>query len=327
MSRAEISGRRIVVSGGAGFIGSHLVDSLAKLHAKLIVIDNFSSGKLANLHNVKVKISRSDVANQAAWNLKGISCVFHLASGSLLQSFEDPVRDVNTNALGTIHAIECARRNDAKLVYASSGSVYGNVKRLPIRESSPLNPVSPYAVSKLAAESYVRMASHTYGLQAIALRYFNVYGPRQAVSRKIGVVPIFISKAIRNEPLEIHGSGKQSRDFTYVSDIVDATISASFAGRSRGMAINIGTGKSCAIIDLARIIVRLCKSSSKLVHGPRKQGDVEGLCANIGLAHETLGFWPKVNLREGITRCISNQKSKEKNGSRGKRPSSSTMPK
>jgi UDP-glucose 4-epimerase len=308
MNLSEISGKRVIVTGGAGFIGSHLVDRLAALQAQVMVIDNFASGKMSNLRGANVRIARGDISQQQVWKVRGIDYVFHLAAGSLLRSFEDPALDLSVNALGALNAMECARKNDAKLVYASSGSVYGNAEELPTKETSALNPTSPYAVSKLAGEMYVRMAYRAYGLQTTCLRYFNVYGPRQVLSKKIGVVPIFISRATKNAPLIVHGSGKQTRDFTYVSDVVDATISAPVASRARGKVINVGTGRECAVIELAKMIIELSNGTSKIVHGPRKAGDIERLCADIDLALETLGFSPKISLREGIVRCISDFK-------------------
>jgi UDP-glucose 4-epimerase len=299
----DFRGERILVTGGAGFIGSHLTDRLVEMGAHVTVLDNFATGKKSNLSRSlrDVRIIDGDITSRRTMRqFKRLDIIFHLAAGRLLPSFESPEGDLRVNTFGTLRVIDCARRCDAKLVYASTGSVYGNPEHVPIPEDARLSPISPYAISKLAGEMYVRLASKMYGLPTVCLRYFNVYGPRQSLSKGVGVVPRFVNLALRNKPLTIFGTGKQSRDFTYVSDIVGATLAASQATNLDGRVFNAGTGAECTIRSLAQIVIGVSNSRSSTIFEERKPGDIDRLCADIEFARRIIGYTPKVSLHEGV---------------------------
>jgi len=226
-------GGNVLVTGGAGFIGSHLVDALMKNRdvEEVRVIDNFSTGKIENISNhlksKKFSLLKDDVRNHEAVHkaMKNINYVFHEAAiASVPLSVKNPQACYEVNVAGTFNLLEEARIRDAILIYASSCAVYGDPSRIPIREDDASKPISPYGASKLSAEALCIAYNSTYGLRSTCLRYFNVYGPRQSYSRYSGVITIFTNRALRGEDLIIYGDGKQTRDFIYVKDIVDANL-------------------------------------------------------------------------------------------------------
>ncbi|MDA4123742.1 MAG: NAD-dependent epimerase/dehydratase family protein, partial [Thaumarchaeota archaeon] len=271
------------MTGGAGFIGSHLVDRLLSMSARVVVLDDLSNGKTANLplHAEGLEVLSGDVSTYDLSSLGRIDGAFTEAARALLPSFQDPIGDMVVNAGGLVRVLELARQGRFKVVHASSGSVYGNPQTVPIREGDPAEPISPYGVSKLSSEHYCSMYHREFGVQVTALRYFNVYGPRQAVSEEMGVIPIFVHRALHNEPLTVFGDGKQTRDFLNVSDVVSANLLAFLSEKSVGRVMNIGGGgKEVSILELARTVIALCDSKSETRFGPPKPGDIRRLAAD-----------------------------------------------
>ena len=305
---AEIfRGRVFLVVGGAGFIGSHIAERLLTLGAKVIVLDDLSNGKQTNLPNANssLRIVEGDVRSYDFDSLGRLDGIFNEAARALVPSFADPVVDLLVNAGGTIRILEHARKHDVKVVHASSGSVYGNPIKIPISEDHPLRPISPYGVSKLSSEFYCSMYFLDYGLDVVALRYFNVYGPRQTVNEEMGVIPIFVSRALRKERLRIFGDGKQTRDFLNVSDVVSANLLAYKSDRSAGQVMNIGGGGEEASIEaLAKMVMGLCGYDAPLVYANPKPGDIRRLVADNTRAKAVIGYEPSVSLETGLRQYI-----------------------
>ena len=297
-----VRGRRFLVTGGAGFIGSHIAEGLLSEGAKVTVVDDLSNGKTANLPAGRkdLEVISGDVRTFDFASLGKTDGIFNEAARALVPSFEKPVEDMLVNAGGTVRLLEYARHCNAKMIHASSSSVYGNPVKIPISEDHPLNPISPYGVSKLASEYYCCMYNREFGVDVTILRYFNVYGPRQTVSEEMGVVPIFVKRALAGEPLRIFGDGKQTRDFLNVIDVVRANLFA-FGAKASGSIMNIGGGgKEISILELAGLIKKLCSSESEIVHAPAKPGDIRRLAADSSKAKALVGYEPVVSLREGL---------------------------
>jgi len=305
---AEIfRGRVFLVVGGAGFIGSHIAERLLALGAKVIVLDDLSNGKRTNLPNANssLRLVEGDVRSYDFDSLGRLDGIFNEAARALLPSFADPVTDLLVNSGGTIRLLEYARKHDVKVVHASSGSVYGNPIKIPISEDHPLKPISPYGVSKLSSEFYCSMYFLDYGLDVVALRYFNVYGPRQTVNEEMGVIPIFVSRALRKEQLRIFGDGKQTRDFLNVSDVVSANLLAYKSSRSAGQVMNIGGGgEEVSIEALAKMVMSLCGYDAPLAYANPKPGDIRKLVADNTRAKEVIGYEPSVSLETGLRQYI-----------------------
>jgi UDP-glucose 4-epimerase len=253
-----------LVTGGAGFIGSHLVDTLVSAGCKVAVLDNLSSGNYSNLKHLEGQFAfyQDDIRNPQAINTAAEGCevIFHLAAiVSVPQTIEDPVDSAAVNDTGTLLVLDAARKKKARrVIFSSSCAVYGDDRRLPKQEDMDPKPQSPYAVQKLAAEYYARVYYELYGLEAAVLRYFNVYGPRQDPSSPYsGVISIFMTKALHNEPAVIYGDGNQSRDFIYVQDVVRANLLAAAAKGVGGQVMNIGTGSALVINQLWKAICAL----------------------------------------------------------------------
>lgn len=304
----EFENKKVLVTGGAGFIGSHIVEALVSFGAEVTIIDDFSTGSIENLVSVlgKCKVIEGDISYKSA--LEGIGkvdIIFNEGAVSLLQSFKDPVRDLSVNAGGTVNVLELARRFDIKVIHASTGTVYGNPTKIPISEDHPLHPISPYGVSKLAAEFYCNMYNKTYNLDVCCLRYFNVYGPRQRISEETGVIPIFVSRALSNEPLTIHGDGMQTRDFLYVTDVVRANLLAAVSGNVKGQKMNIGgEGVETTILELAHLIGKLVGKEVTLIFNNPKPGDIRRLAADISKAKTLIHYEPQISLEQGLKKCI-----------------------
>lgn len=302
----QVKGKKFLVVGGAGFIGSHIVERLAGLGANVIALDDLSNGKLANLPKADtVNSIQGDVRTFDFGSLGKVDGVFNEAARALLPSFEDPLTDLAVNTGGAARVLEYARKFDVKVVHASSGSVYGNPIEVPIKESHPLNPISPYGCSKLASEFYCSMYHRDYGLEVTALRYFNVYGPRQTVSEEMGVIPIFVKRALGRQPLRIFGDGKQTRDFLNVKDVVDANLLAYASERSVGQVMNVGGGgMEVSIEDLARMVMEYCGYDIPLMHADPKPGDIRRLSADNSCAKSLIGYVPSVPLEDGLKQYI-----------------------
>jgi UDP-glucose 4-epimerase len=274
---------RVLITGGAGFIGSHLAASLAG-KAEVHVLDNLRSGFRANLDGVAYVFHDGDILDRALLDrlLDGIDVVFHLAAMiSVPESMEQPAECVRINTLGTLNVLEAAAAAGVrKLVLSSTAAIYGDDPTLPKHEALPPCPKSPYAVTKLDGEYYCKMFTETGRLQTASLRYFNVFGPRQNPrSAYAAAVPIFLHKALAGEPIHIHGDGGQTRDFVHVSDIVAANWHV--ATTEAVGTFNVANGSSLSILDLAKKIVALTGSSSQIVHGPERAGDIRHSVASV----------------------------------------------
>jgi UDP-glucose 4-epimerase len=309
MTRA--SGRLALVTGGAGFIGSHLTDGLLAAGFSVRVLDDFSSGRDQNLSHAlgKIDLIRGDLADPAtaARACEGADVVFHEgAIPSVPRSVEEPVRTNRANVDGTLNVLECARRAGVRrVVFAASSSAYVDTEELPKIETMPPNPRSPYALQKYAGEVYCRLYHELYGLETVALRYFNVFGPRQdPKSEYAAVVPRFATACLRGEPAQINGDGEQSRDFTFVADTVRANLLAADAPAAVGQVINVAGGRRISLNALLASLQEITGSKVAAVHGPGRAGDVRHSLADLGRARTLLGFDPEVSLAEGLRRTV-----------------------
>jgi UDP-glucose 4-epimerase len=233
--------------------------------------------------------------------------IFHLAAiSSVKLSLENPALVHMNNVQGTLNVLELARARDAKrLVFSSSAAVYGNPSKLPVDEKASLNPQSPYAASKVAAEEYITAYGNSYGIEPVILRYFNVYGPRQTCSEYSGVLSIFINQALNNEPITVEGDGKQTRNFIYVDDVARATHLASESGQAREETINISGSEAISVLQVARMVMSTVgKTSSHIVHLPERKGDLRDSIGSMTKARRLLGFVPQVSLTEGLKRTV-----------------------
>ncbi|RIL04886.1 MAG: LPS biosynthesis protein WbpP [Proteobacteria bacterium] len=300
-----------LVTGGAGFIGSHLVDALLAAGWRVRVLDDFSSGRDENLAHARERIDlvRGDFADPdtAARAVAGVEVVFHQgAVPSVPRSVAEPIRTNRVNVDGTLNVLEQARQAGVRrVVFAASSSAYGNTEELPKVETMPPNPRSPYALQKYAGEVYCRLYHELYGLETVALRYFNVFGPRQdPKSEYAAVVPRFATACLRDEPATIHGDGETSRDFTFVSDTVRANLLAADAPDAPGHVINVAGGRRISLDELLRTLQKITGSSVAPIHGPARVGDVRHSLAAVGRARALLGFEPAVELEEGLRRTV-----------------------
>ncbi len=308
-----VGGLRVLVTGGAGFIGSHLVDRLLAEGFEVIVLDNLRSGSLDNVRRHVgeggFRFVQGDVRDaRLVDGLVGdVDCVFHLAAlVSVPESVRDPVLTHDINVNGTLNLLKASvDRGVERFVYASSCAVYGNAEQMPIKEGCPTRPMSPYGVSKLTAEGYVRKYFEDFGLETVCLRYFNVYGPRQAYSDYSGVITQFINRVRKGLPLMVFGDGEQTRDFVYVEDVVEANMLALKSGKAAGEVFNIGTGVATSINQLAETLLDIAdKRDLKILHYRAREGDIRHSVADISKAKEKMGYSPKVTLREGLKKLL-----------------------
>ena len=296
-----------LVTGGAGFIGSHIVERLLKDGKQVRVIDNFVTGKRENLngHIAKLELVEGDILDLELVRkaVEGIEVIFHQAAlRSVPLSVDNPLATNEVNTQGTLNILLAARDSGVKrVVYASSSSVYGDSPRLPKTEDQATAPISPYAVSKLAGENYCSVFTKVYGLETISLRYFNVFGPRQDPrSQYAAVIPKFISRALKGKPLEVHGDGLQSRDFTYIDDVVQANLLAAAAEKGVGEAFNVAKGKAYSLLDLIAALSRILGKNLQWVHTPSRQGDVRHTLAYISKARRVLGYKVHTEFEQGL---------------------------
>jgi UDP-glucose 4-epimerase len=298
---------RVVVTGGAGFIGSNIAASLVARGDDVAVIDDLSSGYERNLlpgvRFMKGSILDEDAVDEA---VVGAEVVFHhAASVGNKRSIDDPRADAATNVLGTVSVLEACRRHGVrKIVFASSAGIFGELKQLPIDESHPVEPDSPYGASKLAAEKECLAYAKLFDLEAIALRYFNVYGPNQRFDAYGNVIPIFVFRMLEGEAITIFGDGEQTRDFINVDDVVQANLRAADARGVSG-AFNLGSGSRISVNDLAREIGARIPEAPPPVHGPERPGDVRDSLADTTAAAAAFGFVPSVALSDGLDRYVS----------------------
>jgi UDP-glucose 4-epimerase len=306
----QLKGKRIFVTGGAGFIGFHLCKKLSDFTSNLTIYDNLSSGKVENMkHLPRVHFVKADILNlKKIYSREKADLIFHLAAQVVVPySMENPVEDFETNARGTLNVLEKARIDDARVVFVSSAAVYGNATELPTPEDYSYNPSSCYGLSKVVGEQYCNMYSQQYGLDVTILRLANVYGPRCH-----GVIPDFLDKISKNpEKLEIIGTGLQSRDFVHVSDVVEAFILSAVDENAVGETFNLGFGETTKIIDLAKMILKILGLSDKTVITTTNvpwQGDINTIWFNINKAKNVLNWHPKKILEDSLRELVFERK-------------------
>ena len=298
-----------LVTGGAGFIGSHIVQALLKQGDKVRVLDNFSSGKRDNLKGLDVEIIEGDLrdASQVAEAVRGMDIIFHEAAFvSVPESMEKPQECFDVNVTGTSILFEAARKAGVKrAVIASSAAVYGDSTAMPLVEDTPLKQLSPYATSKRVDEKYAQLFTDYFGFEVAALRYFNVYGPRQRPdSMYAAAVPIFIRRMLDNKPITIYGDGGQSRDLVNVRDVVQANLLASQHPAAPGQIFNVCTGVETRLLDLLDILYELFPNAPKHVHAEPRAGDIYRSIGTPKKIMETLGFKPQVTLADGLHEAV-----------------------
>ena len=303
-----------LVTGGAGFIGSHVVERLLRDGGRVRVLDNFSTGRRENLSFARDAGDRLQVIEGDLRDLDtvqravdGVQAVYHQAAmRSVPRSIDDPLGANANNVDGTLHIFEAARRTGVRrVVYASSSSVYGDNPELPKREDQRLSPISPYAVSKAADEQYARVWTKLYDVETVGLRYFNVFGPRQdPLSEYAAVIPRFILWGLRGQPLEVHGDGQQSRDFTYIDNVVEANILAGQAPAASGEAFNVGCGERISLLEVIAMLEAIVGKPLTRNHTPSRGGDVAHTLADVSKAKRLMGYTPLVQFAEGFRRTV-----------------------
>src|ERR1700722_472262 len=298
---------RYLVTGGAGFIGSNTIDELVRRGRDVVALDDLSSGEAANLAHVssKIKLIQDSITNLDALReaSRGVDCVIHLAAQtSVPRSVKDPIETNQINVNGTLNVLVAAR--DAKVrrvVFASSCAVYGKTEVLPIRESAPLAPISPYGLSKQVGEAYGRVFQELYGLEFVALRYFNVFGPRQDPgSPYSGVLSIFNAALLGGTQPTVYGDGEQSRDFVYVENVVQANLLAAEAKGATGLAVNVGTGNRSTLNQTLAALGKITGRPAKAKYAAAREGDIRDSQADISLAQRALGYRPSFGFDEGL---------------------------
>lgn len=309
---SSLSGTHVLVTGGAGFIGSNLVDQLVKQGARVRVLDNFTRGIQANLANVQdeVEVIEGDLRDTEALAraVKDTEVIFHQAAVvSVPYSVQNPAHTTEVNVVGTLNLLIAARDAGARrMVFASSCSVYGANLRLPKRETFRPKPISPYAASKLTGEMYLSVFDALWDIETVSLRYFNVFGPRQpANSEYASVIPLFITMMLRGERPTIFGDGYQRRDFTYVENVVSANILSATAPKAAGKVFNVGCGQPLNINELVDSLNGMLETDIKPHYVPPRPGDVRDAWADITLAQRVLGYQPVVDVTEGLRRTVN----------------------
>jgi nucleoside-diphosphate-sugar epimerase len=303
--------RRILVTGGAGFIGSNLVRALLERGEEVRVLDNFSTGSRQNLEGLDVEVVEGELRSYERVHnaVRGAEVVFHLgAMGSVPRSVQDPLTSSAVNVEGTLNVLSAARDEGVRrVVFSSSTSVYGSTRTMPTTEDTPPDPISPYGVAKLAAERYCVSFSRVYdSFESVVLRYFNVFGPRQSpFSQYAAVVPLFATAIAAGRPITIFGDGEQSRDFTYVENVVDATMRAADAEGASGRMFNIASGSPITVNRVAEVVGEILGKSVERSFAPPRAGDIRDSWADITAAREILGWTPEVSIEEGLRRTVA----------------------
>ena len=303
-----MSTKKVIVTGGAGFIGSNLVDELSKQHS-VTVVDDLSTGKMENIAHLKnIDFILGSITDLGLLKraFEGAEYVFHLAAlPSVQRSVDDPLASNAANIDGTLNVLLAARDCGVKkVIYASSSAVYGDEPTLPKREDMMPGPLSPYAVGKITGEYYARVFSELYGLRTVCLRYFNVYGPRQdPASEYSAVIPIFISRILAGKAPVIFGDGNQTRDFAFVRDVVRANILSMEQEQAEGV-FNIACGKRTSLNHLAGIIMEILGLEAGLIHEKPRPGDIQDSLADISAARNELGYEPEYDLMSGLSKTV-----------------------
>jgi UDP-glucose 4-epimerase len=297
---------KIVITGGAGFIGSNLAEELSKKH-EVAIIDDLSTGRAENVKDIDAKLVRGSITDpdMLKETFRGVDYVFHQAAlPSVQRSVDDPVLANEVNVCGTLNVLVAARdAGVAKVIYASSSSVYGDTPELPKRENMKPDPKSPYAVTKLTGEYYCRVFNEIYGLNTVALRYFNVYGPRQDPSSDYAaVIPKFVNLIMAGEPPIIYGDGEQTRDFTFVRDVVQANVLA-MESDATGV-FNVATGTRISVNDLAGLIIEIIGNRVDSVHDEPRAGDVRDSLGDVSRARAGFGYAPRYGMEDGLRETI-----------------------
>lgn len=304
---------RILVTGGAGFIGSHLVHRLLARGYSVVVLDNFRSGRIENiseyLKDENFKLVKGDVCDRKVVRnaMEEADAVVHLAALiDVEESVNNPMETHRVNVDGTLNVLnEAGRSGVKKFLFASSTAVYGEDNQLPLKEDYPLKPISPYAASKAAAEHYCEAFHQCYRLPTVILRYFNVYGPRREYDSYSGVITTFVNNALKDKPLVIFGDGEQTRDFVHVEDAVSSTILALKGANSVGEILNVCTGKPTSVNDLAQTVKEVAGKNLQIIHGEPRKGDIRSNYGDPSKAEKTLGFKAEVSLKKGLKRIVS----------------------
>ena len=300
-----------LVTGGAGFIGSHIARRLVADGARVRVVDNLSTGHSARLEDLRgsIEFREGDLADDRVSDevVQGVECVFHQAAiPSVQRSVRDPITTNRANVTATLNLLEsCRRAKVRRLVYAASSSAYGDTEVLPKIETMPATPLSPYALQKFVGERYCKLYYGLYGLETVSLRYFNVFGPGQdPYSEYSAVIPKFISALLARKPITVYGDGEQSRDFTYVDNVVEANLIAMGVGDAPGKVFNIGCGERISLNTLIDLLKRILGAEATVNHVDPKPGDVRHSLADITLASRILGYRPKIMVEEGLRRTV-----------------------
>jgi len=303
--------KTFLVTGGAGFIGSHIAHRLLKEDATVRVVDNLSTGKKERLRDVErcIEFIEDDITDRRVCDraVQGVEYVLHQAAvPSVYRSIHDPVETNRANVIGTLNLLESCRQHGVRrFVYAASSSAYGDTQVLPKKEDMAPNPLSPYALQKFVGERYCKLYNDLYGLETVSLRYFNVFGPSQDPwSEYSAVIPKFATRLQSGQSLVVYGDGEQSRDFTYIDNVVEANILAIKAPRTAGAVINIGCGESLTLNRLIRFLEEILQVQAGVDHEPPRRGDVRHSLADISLARDVLGYQPKVTVFEGLRQTV-----------------------
>ena len=308
-----MNGRKCIVTGGAGFVGSNLSHELIKQGAEVKIIDNMYSGKNENVEFLKdngVKIVNGSITDKEILEkeMKGYDFVFHQAAlVSVIESIEKPEMSREINLEGTINVLEAARKNEIeRVVFASSCAIYGDTIKLPVSESDESKPMSPYAEDKLMGEKSCVKYSQKYDLPVVCLRYFNIYGPRQSSkSAYAAAIPKFIEKILSGNEIEIYGDGKQTRDFVFVEDIVQANLKAALEKNANGSCLNIGSGTETAINEVIKMIMEITEKEVEIKYSDERKGEIKNSYANITEAKKILDYEPQWSLKRGLDKTIN----------------------
>ena len=300
-----VTDKRVLVTGGAGFIGSHIADALCPAN-EVRILDSFVGGDRSNCPD-EATIIEGDIRDEStlATAIDGVDIVFHQgAIVSVAKSVDDPATSHAVNVDGTLAVLEAARRENARVVFASSAAIYGVPESLPVAETAPKEPTSPYGLEKLSGDHYCRLYAELYDLPTVALRYFNVYGPRQSGGDYAGAITAFTEQARAGDQLTVQGEGTQTRDFVNIADVVQANLLAATT-EATGEAFNIGTGVATTINDVAETVRDRIAPSAEISHVDPRQGDIRDSVADIQKAETLLGYEPTVSLADGLERYLS----------------------